>query len=481
MSEVSHASESEPLSSDGEPRLPCPRCGSAILVGARKCRSCRRWLDGSPEHRPMPWRFAVLGLVAAALGGFAIARRPTTVGEAPPLTPMTPAGSADATTLGEPAPGALGPAPDPTTADSAAATPVAPEAARGWRTRRIHLDAHPLDAVFSDDGNTLLVSGDDGKIRAYDVVSGRRTQILTVPAQGERLKLLHGRYLAVIHQREGAHIPLVDVQTWDREPTLLQTGTHPADVIELPDGKTVLTASSNARKVGWHDVATGRTLATLRLPNETSRLFLLHGHGRAFVGALGSLHQGASPTSAMLEVFDPLEKPFGATRRSVSLGRDPRGGAVTPDGRMLLCADRLANSALLFDTEASRRPVSIPVGQGPTAAFILEGRHGITLDTQARTATVIELETAKRTNTLMLPDTPHSGATSPDGKWLAVTLGGSAFPPTGSGVVIIGESPPRIVARLATGEGATRVSFSRDGQRAVVSCFSEGELTVLER
>jgi len=176
MSEVSHASESEPLSSDGEPRLPCPRCGSAILVGARKCRSCRRWLDGSPEHRPMPWRFAVLGLVAAALGGFAIARRPTTVGEAPPLTPMTPAGSADATTLGEPAPGALGPAPDPTTADSAAATPVAPEAARGWRTRRIHLDAHPLDAVFSDDGNTLLVSGDDGKIRAYDVVSGRRTQ-----------------------------------------------------------------------------------------------------------------------------------------------------------------------------------------------------------------------------------------------------------------------------------------------------------------
>jgi hypothetical protein len=489
MSEAIETEETIGPTSDGERRVPCPRCGAAVLVGARKCRSCKHWLDGTPARGVLSWKLAAAGVLAAAIGAVAIARWPTTVGEAPPLTPMAPAGSADPATLGEPPPASLGPNPDPTGAESSpAAMPApAPVPDGSFRTRRLHVDVHPLDAVFSDDGGSLFVIGEDAKLRAYDVATGRRTQILSVPAQGDRLKLLHGRYLAVIRSREATtlplvtSIPLVDVQTWDREPALLNVGADPADVIELPDGKTVLSASTSSRKVGWHDVATGRTLATLRLPNETERLFLLHGHGRSFVGALGTLHQGKAPTSAILELFDPFEKPFGATRRSVSLGRDPRGGAVSPDGKTLLCADHLGNNAWLFDTEASRRPTAIPVGQGPIAAYILEGRHGVTLDAQARTATVIELESAKRTNTLMLPDTPRTGATSPDGKWLAVTLGGSAWPPTGSGVVLIADSPPRIVTRLATGAGASRVTFARDGKRAVVTCYAENELTVLER
>lgn len=473
-------SDAAPTSSGDEPRVPCPLCKAPILVGARKCPACRRWLDAAHAKAARRRLWSALALVGvAAVGGIVAAarRRPSPVGEAPPLTRMSAPGTADAAASGEPSPAAIGPTPEPTAADSAGE----PAGERGWRTHTIRVDVHPLDAVFSDDGATVFVSGDDAKLRAYDATTGKLTHILPVPAQGDRLKLLHGRYLAVLQRHEAPHIPLVDVSTWDPNPVLLNVGADPADVVAMPDGKTVMSASSKARRVGWYDAASGRSLAELKLPHETVRLFLMHGHGRGFVGALGIANQGDGPSSASLELFDPTEKPFGATRRSVSLGRDPRGGAVTPDGKTLLVADRLSNSAWLFNTEASHRPVSIPVGQAPIGAFILDGKHGVTLDSQARTATVIDLESAKRSNTLMLPGTPGTGATSPDGHWLAVTLGGTTWPPTGSGSVIVAGSPPRVVARIETGDGVGNVAIARDGSRAAIACYAARELTIVER
>ena len=466
-------------SADDEPRFPCPACQSLMLVGAQKCPTCRRWIDAaSPRKSRGVWSLAVVLFVIASGGILALARRrPSPVGEAPPLTRMSAAGHNEAAASGEPSPADLG----PPTAGSAVEKPAVPANERPWWTHSIRVDVHPLDAVFSDDGKTVYASGDDAKIRAYDVATGKLTHLLSVPAQGDRLKLLHGRYLAVIQRHEAPHIPLVDVQTWNREPVLLHVGSEAADVIPLPDGKTLLSASSKGRKVGWYDAASGRNLGELRVPHEPDRLFLMHGNNRLFVGALGTTRQGDVPTSASLELFDPTEKPFGATRRSVSLGRDPRGGAVAPDGKTLLVADRLSNSAWLFQVEGNVRPVSIPVGQAPIGAFILDGRHGITLDSQARTATVIDLETQKRGNSLLLPGTPGAGATSPDGTWLAVSLGGATWPPTGAGVVMIAGSPPHIVARRETGEGAGKVAISRDGLRAVVACYAARELVLIER
>ena len=192
-----------PASSGDEQRFPCPLCQAPILVGARKCPSCRRWLDAKlPSTRRRPWMFAALvGLVATA-GALALARRrPSPVGEAPPLTPMTKADNAAAAASGEPSPAAIGPTPEPAASES----PVGRPGELGWRTRSIRVDVHPLDAVFSDDGNLVYASGDDAKIRAYEVTTGKLVRVLAVPAQGDRLKLLHGRYLAVIRREEAPH------------------------------------------------------------------------------------------------------------------------------------------------------------------------------------------------------------------------------------------------------------------------------------
>jgi DNA-binding beta-propeller fold protein YncE len=412
----------------------------------------------------------------ALVGAVTVARRQTPVGEAPPLTPMA-AGSASAepTQSSEPVPAALGP--EPRQAQAVATL-------RGqdgeWRVRHIRVDVHPLDTVFSDDGATVYVSGDDAKIRAYEVQTGKLVHIMAVPAQGDRLKLLNGRYLAVIRHHDAGHVPIVDVQTWERDAMLLHVGADPADVLALPDGKTVLTASSKGRRLSWWDLASGRELGELRLPHVPQRLYLLHSHGRTYVGAMGQLYQGDRPTSASLEVFDPSERPFGATRRSVSIGRDPQPGAVTHDGNTLIVADRLSNSAWIFHNDAKDRPTSVPVGSAPIAAFVLDNKWGITLDSEARTATVIDLASAKRTTTLMLPETPSAGAVSSDGKTLFVSLGGS-WPPSGSGVAMISGSPPQVVLRRDTGAGAGRVALSLDGARAAIACYAGRELTVLER
>lgn len=457
-------------------RASCPLCGEPIIKSAMKCRACKRWL-GPPSSRPPGPRRRALVLVLAAVGLCAsvlVLRQQTPVGQAPPLTPMA-AGSPSAAESSEPVPATLGPEPQ-----QAERLATADDASGEWRARHIRVDVHPLDAVFGDDGATVYVSGDDAKIRAYEVRSGRLVHLMAVPAQGDRLKLLNGRQLAVIRRQQAAHVPVVDVQSWERDAMLLHVGADPADVLALPDGKTVLTASRKGRRLSSFDLATGRKLGELRLPHATDQLYLLHGHGRTYVGAMGQLYQGNNPTSASLEVFDPSERPFGATRRSIAIGRDPQPGAVSHDGHTLLIADRVSNSAWIFQTETTRRPTSVAVGREPIAAFILDNRWGVTLDSAARTATVIDLRAAQRTTTLMLPEAPSGGAVSADGKNLFVSLGGS-WPPRASGVVIIAGAPPQVVARRDTGAGAGRIALSLDGKRAAIACYASRELTLLER
>ncbi|WP_437569171.1 hypothetical protein [Sorangium sp. So ce542] len=468
-----------------ERRVPCPSCGARIVEGARKCRACKAWLG--ERHRgsaaslsgrePRLARAAVSvasGVAAVIIATITSLKSP--VGEAPPLTALAPEGDASVSVPDDaPNPAAFGPDPVP--------PPPPPEPKGRWRARDFRIgDVHPLDVVFNPSGASVYVSGDDASLREYTLESGEIIHKASVPAQGDHIRLLFDRYVAVLRHEDAARIPVMDTTAWDRDPVLLDVGRTPGDIVALPDGRTVVAATTDTKRVTKFELPTGVRLANITLPHATGQLFLVQAEGRPYIAALGALTHAGRPAGAWIDLFDPSESPFGATRRSIAVGREPREGDITLDGGAVFFPDRLSNTAILLSVAGVTETRKAPVGVGPTAGFLLhEDRYGITLNADARTASVIDLSTMTVKSTLQLSGVPRTGVTSPDRKTLFVALGGTQWPPSGSGVAVIAGDPPRVVASLPTGKGACAVAVSKDGARAVVASYWDRSITVLEQ
>ncbi|WP_437926211.1 hypothetical protein WMF37_45450 [Sorangium sp. So ce291] len=471
-----------------ERRVPCPSCGARIVEGARKCRACKAWLGERPRgssaslsgREPRLARAAVsvaCGVAAVIIATVTSLKSP--VGEAPPLTALTPEGAAPSSGVADdaPNPAAFGP-------DSPEAAPPPPGDAKGrWRAREFRIgDVHPLDVVFNPSGTSIYVSADDASLREYKIQSGELIHKASMPAQGDHIRLLFDRYVAVLRHEDAARIPVMDTTAWDRDPVLLDVGRTPGDIVALPDGRTVVAATTDTKRVTKFELPTGVRLANITLPHATGQLFLVQAEGRPYIAALGALTHAGRPAGAWIDLFDPSESPFGATRRSIAVGREPREGDITRDGGAVFFPDRLSNTAILLSVAGVTETRKAPVGVGPTAGFLLdEDRYGITLNAEGRTASVIELSTMAVKSTLPLRGEPRTGVTSPDRRTLFVALGGAQWPPAGSGVAVIAGDPPRVVASLPTGKGACAVAVSKDGARAVVASYWDRSITVLEQ
>ena len=463
-----------------ERRIPCPMCKSLIVEGARKCRSCKQWIGGPPPKAAEP-RFPRAAIVVtsavATVLVVIVTRRQSPVGEAPPLTPL--AGDSAAMSAGPrpPAPGSIGPEPEP----EPEVVPNDPN--KPWHAREIHIgDVHPLDIVWSPSGQSIYVSADDATLREYRIKSGDLVHQASVQAQGDQIRLLFGRYLAVLRHEDAARIPVMDTTAWDKDPLLLDVGTSPGDIIEMPDGRTVVAASIDGKRVTRFDLPSGTRLADITLPHATGQLFLVRAEKRPYVGAMGALTRGGQPAGAWIDLFDPSEKPFGATRRSISVGRDPRLGSITADGSALFFPDRVSNTAMLLKVAGITEAKQVTVGQAPEAGFLMDDdRYGVTIDSASRTATVVALPSMDIKGTVMLSGVPCSGETSPDRRTLFVSLGGTDKPARGSGVDVIAGDPPKVVGSLPTGKGGCAVAVSKDGARAAVAGYFSKSITILEQ
>lgn len=461
----------EPL----ERRVPCTACAQPIIEGARKCRHCKSWQASKTNTRLQRAAIIVASAVATVFSVI-VTSRESAVGEAPPLSPM-PGDSAQSAGSAEPSPASVG----ESARSSKKPEAPPPSVGRTWKATEIKLgDIHPLDLAFAANGESLFVSGDDATLREYKMPTGEMVHKATTTAQGDRIRLLFGRYVALIRQSSEVNvIPVMDTTKWDRDPISLNVGAGPGDVVELPDG-TVVTSTTHGRRVSRFGLPSGRLLGDITLPQATGQLFLVRAEGRPYVAALGALTQWGRPSGAWIDLFDPTEAPFGSTRRSIAVGRDPRRGAVTLDGTSVFFPDHVSNVAQILDVGRQTKVREVRVGQDPEAAFLVRGdRWGVTIDSGSRTATVVDLANFQ-TQSLPLPGVPRAGVTSTDRSTLFIALGGTEWPPKGKGVVIVGDDPPRVLAHLPTGEGAHALAVSSDGRRAAIANFMAKSLTILE-
>lgn len=453
-------------------RVPCASCKKPIVEGAKKCRHCKAW---QPERGGARFPRAALIVATAVSSVFSVilTSRESPVGSAPPLTPLP----TDSAVAGEPAPAAVGPDPE----KPKATPPPAPTPKRKWTARELKMgDVHPLDVVWSSTGDTLFVSADDATLREYKVSSGEMLHKATVPAKGDRLRRIFDRYIAVLRlDPTASRIPVMDVTKWDHDPILLEVGAGPGDIQELPDG-SVVTSTTVGHRVSRFSLPSGRLLTDITLPQSTGQLFLVRAEGRPYLAAMGSLAHAERPAGAWIDLFDPEEAPFGATRRSIAVGRDPRPGAVTQSGGAIFFPDRLSNSVSLLSVARETEAKTADVGSDPVAGFLVDDdRYGITLNAGASTATLVALP-SMQISTLMLPGVPRNGVTTPDHATLFVTLGGTDEPPRGQGVAVITGEPPEVIATLPTGMGAMSVAVSKDGSHAAVANYFAKSITILE-
>ena len=461
-----------------ERRVPCRACGALVVEGARKCRACKTWLVARPEpsrSQPALPRIAVVfGSAVATILVVIVSGNPSKVGDAPPLTNLGPDSSAS---IAAPGPAAIGPEP------AQAKPQLSVDPNRSWRVRQIRvLDTRPLDLVFHPSGNSIYASCDDATLREYKLSTGEILHQAQMPAQGDHLRLLFNRYVAVLRHEDAARIPVMDTTAWDKDPILLDVGESPGDILELPDGRTVITAATESKHIARFDLPSGARLADITLPHATGQVFLVQAEGRPYVAAIGKLEHAGRHAGTWLDLFDPSETPFGATRRSIPLGRDVGAGDISRNRSLLLFPDRASNSAKLLRVAQETSAHEIAVGAAPIAGFIFGAdRYGITLNAAAKTASVIDLSTMEVADTLMLEGVPRRGALSPDRKMLFVSMGGDTYPPAGASVLVIAGDPPRVVTSLATGRGATAIAVSPDGTRAAVACWSDRSITVFEQ
>src|SRR5262249_24705338 len=159
-------------------------------------------------------------------------------------------------------------------------------------------------------GASFFVSGDDATLREYKLKTGELVHKASVPAQGDQIRLLFDRFVAVLRHMDAAPIPVMDTWAWDHDPVLLEVGANPGDIVAMPDGRTVVAASMLGKRVTRFELPSGTRIADITLPHATGQLFLASVGGRPTIGAIGALTHDGQPAGAWIDLFDLDERPF---------------------------------------------------------------------------------------------------------------------------------------------------------------------------
>ena len=286
-----------------------------------------------------------------------------------------------------------------------------------WGTLRLRHACEVSRLAFSADGLTLVSEGPQGKLKLWQT------------SDGALIRLAHGR--------------LVDAPQ----------GTLAALFAPGPGGARTL-VDPVANKPLATLTGTPRQIGAARLSPDGKLLWLLGS------GELGtwSLNTGARTRNVQL-----------APQEGQAWPEETRGGAITPDGRLvgvLGAWDKrqtvhvfdAASGKLLFTTHAH-------TDTGPLLLFTRDGKSLITTEYEWNGFNgVAYYDTATWKRTREIPKTEDVGdlALSPDGALLAVAQR------TGEEAVVLLRAPTgELVRRLKTGGEATSVRFTPDGQHLV--------------
>jgi phospholipase C len=164
--------------------------------------------------------------------------------------------------------------------------------------------------------------------------------------------------------------------------------------------------------------------------------------------------------------------------RTIMVGAEPEGAAISPDGRYLYVADAGTTTVTVVDTRIDRLVATIAVGEYPSAVAIApNGSRVYVANTGPDTGpggstsvSVIDARTWRVADTIDVGEAPQALAVSPDGGTLYVT--------THDGLAVVDLTDDRTIGTISL-PAPHGVAVSSEGTRAYVADARADDVSVV--
>ena len=164
---------------------------------------------------------------------------------------------------------------------------------------------------------------------------------------------------------------------------------------------------------------------------------------------------------------------------TVTVGKQPSGLSISPDGKLALVTNRADNSVSVLSINGTDVKVIDTVAMGDSvsqAVFTPDGKRALVTKFPAHKVSLLDVNGDKVTyNKLDLPTGlwPYNVVVAPDGKIALTADNGAAGSSDGSvdtvSVVDLEANPPRIIDRVVVGDGPEGLAVSPKGNLAVAA------------
>jgi YVTN family beta-propeller protein len=306
----------------------------------------------------------------------------------------------------------------------------------------------------------------DNTATVIDAASGKVIATITTGEAPHEVATTHDGRFAVVsnygtRERPGNSITVIDIDARAVARTIELEARRPHGMVFLPGDSVVAVTAEGNRAVNLVDVRSGKTLRTLSTNGRAPHVVASSADGRRLVaGNIGE---------ASLAILSPLSSD---TTRTVKVGRQPEGVAITPDGARGWAGSNQDNLVVVVDLERGQ-PVDTIRGFGLPyrLASSPDGRTVIVTDPMTATIRAFDEPTRRERWRVtvppdsLVPTAEVKGSASPEGvtisrdsRWAYVTLQGR------NRVIAIDLADGRIKAWGVTGVWSDGIAFSPRGR-----------------
>ena len=339
---------------------------------------------------------------------------------------------------------------------------------------------NPFGVILSPDGKRAYVAlAQEGEISVVDVFDLDVTE--TWGPFGEFLYQAipsHDGNILFAYGLNGEHLVAIDTQT-GRLRKKLSIGANISDAVYGPDN-TLLVASTAQRKVSVLDQATLEVKGEIQFAHPIGYIevgttgTVACATGGVYTHTKGRSHAKGGPVS----FFDPRKSGEAKEADVLRVGEHTRKPLFVQGDRLLLVPDRLDGTVRVFDVKEQSLIKIIDVGQGPEKVLVHPTLpEAYTIDTLARSVTVINLDQLEMERQIDLPSNPEDGIVSPDGHHLYLTLSAGSL--VNNKLAVIDLEHKERIDLIPTGKDPCRMALTPDGKTLFVTNFLGNTLSII--
>ncbi len=160
---------------------------------------------------------------------------------------------------------------------------------------------------------------------------------------------------------------------------------------------------------------------------------------------------------------------------SIRVGANPLGVAVDPDSRHAFVTNFSENSVSVIDTPSGKLIKNVPVGQNPASVAVFPRDHyALVTNYYGNTLTVIDSRDLKVVGVVPVGAAPDGIAIDPRGELAYVANSGS------NTISVIDIHKQKVVRNVAVGRNPQKVAIDPDGRHAYVTNFGDHTVSVID-